>query len=130
MAIMEWTTELATGVSSMDEQHKILIGLMNRLHDENTAGKGKAVLLNSFKELASYTAKHFKNEEDYMESINYPDLKIHKMNHTKLLDQVANHLNQTETTGELNEDLFPFLKMWLKSHIKGIDTKYGAFANK
>ena len=44
--------------------------------------------------------------------------------------QLLQRLDQFEAAlrakGAAPEDLFPFLKMWLKAHICGIDTKYVA----
>jgi len=44
--------------------------------------------------------------------------------HVHLLERLAQFETEMRMSGEATEDLFSFLKMWLKAHICGIDTQY------
>ncbi len=86
MAFFNWTSDLASGNSQIDSDHKQLIGLLNKLHDAMSAGKGNAVLGTILDELISYTATHFKREEMLMQQIGYADFVSHKAEHVKLVE--------------------------------------------
>ena len=124
--LFEWNDELELGVSEMDDQHKVLIDKINclitKLDEENSAP------IEEFKNLASYVVLHFDDEEKYMSEINYPGLEVHKTIHKQLLGKVSEFQVKLEN-GDLEKDkLINFLKMWLRSHIMGIDMKYGTFS--
>jgi len=44
MEIFHWTADLATGNGMIDQDHRHLIALVNKLNDAMTGGKGNAVL--------------------------------------------------------------------------------------
>lgn len=126
MAWYEWNKELDIHVTEMNDEHKVLIGLMNRLHEEMQTGKPKEALQKTFGELVTYTRRHFEDEEQYMYSINYPGLSTHKLIHAKLLNQLDGHYDAFQRGhGGVGPQVFEFLKVWLNAHIKGIDMQYG-----
>ncbi|MDB2425964.1 hemerythrin family protein [bacterium] len=131
MAFFTWDDKYDLGVNDMNGEHKILIEKMNKLHDLNQAEAPKAELRKAFDEFVNYTVKHFEDEEKYMESIDYPELRVHLIHHKNLLDKVtgfSNDFNRPEVT-KLDDKFFKFLSVWLSAHICGIDMKYGDFAN-
>lgn len=126
MAWYEWNTNLDIHVTEMNDEHKVLIDLMNRLHDEAETRKPKNVLQKTFQELVKYTRQHFHDEENYMYSINYPGLPTHRLIHAKLLTQLDGHYDAfVKGDGTVSVAVFDFLKMWLNAHIRGIDIQYG-----
>lgn len=124
MALMEWSKDLTLEVQNMDDQHKVLLGLMNRLYEDHMNGANYFALKDTFEELAEMTTIHFKEEEEYMESIEFPGLATHKVIHQDLLKKFSMHQALFNEKQALNEEFFVFLKFWLRSHIMGIDTKY------
>jgi hemerythrin len=72
-------SKFSVSVASMDQEHQQLILIMNRLHEMNQAKATKPELMGILKELATYTVKHFKDEEAYFEKLpNYPHAAAHK----------------------------------------------------
>lgn len=124
MPFLEWNDSLDVKVEAMNNEHKELIRLMNELYDKVEAKANKEILTKSLVALKEYTIKHFDDEEKYMESINFTDLKTHKAVHKNLLDKIADFEGKFLETGNIGQDFFDFLSFWLRSHIKGIDTKY------
>lgn len=125
----DWQPRYALGIGPMDDAHKRLMSIMNRLHEQRAAKEAKPLLRRTLKELADYTRQHFSEEEAYMASIAFPGLERHKRIHVDLLGQLDEHLGAFETgTGELSDAFFAFLKTWLSAHIVGIDGKYGEHA--
>jgi len=117
------------GVESMDREHKTLVGYMNTLHALHAERAPRAALGKALKDLASFTTRHFADEEAYMQSIGFPELKTHAILHKSLLERVGGFVAEFERTGALTDAFFAFLKMWLKAHICGIDAKYARHRN-
>ncbi len=119
----EWRDEYMLRVQEMDEEHKILVGFINKFIDtlnEDILSETKL----AFQNMCEYTIKHFADEEAFMASMNYQEIDAHKRIHTRLLAQMGSYGEQLER-GELNEQkLVAFLKNWLVSHIMGVDMKY------
>ena len=131
MSIMDWSPSFSLGVKSMDDEHKQLISIMNRLHDENARNLPQAELLKIIDELVAFTLKHFADEEKYMADIQFPELDRHKLIHQDLLSKLKTNIQAYRaTSGPVPESLFDFLRIWLSAHIQGVDMKYGEFSRK
>ncbi len=125
MPILEWSQGLDIGVNEMNDEHKKLLAIMNKLYDRNKAGAVKAELESIIQDLANYTVKHFSDEEAYMEKIQFPELSVHKIIHQNLLRTFAEQVEKFKKgDGKVSDGFFGFLKLWLTAHIQGIDTKY------
>jgi hemerythrin len=126
---VEWTENLSVGIQEIDEQHKVLINLINRLFDETivhqaTAGVTEQVL----QELVEYTMVHFAVEESLFRIFEYPDIENHMHRHVELKTQVLD-LQKKIKAGQtvVNADLLMFLKKWLTNHILQEDKLYAPF---
>lgn len=127
MAYLEWTTDLDVGVANMNDEHQKLIELMNRFAELADAGASRAQATAALDALGKYTMEHFRDEEAMMARMRFPELDKHKLIHQALLRQFGEHADNFGRTGQ-HQELLMFLKVWLKSHIKGVDTKYGKHA--
>lgn len=128
MPFIEWNDRLSVNISSIDRQHKTLIGYINKLNDALTEGKADALLSFILKGLASYTQAHFIYEEMLLQKYHYPETKEHQTAHGKLflkVDEFKARLEQGDTGFAL--ELLEFLKKWLNNHILRDDTAYSAF---
>lgn len=125
---MEWNSELDIGVEEMNDQHKKLLDLMNILYSDFNLKVPFEKAKITLDELKNYTIQHFKEEEEYMESVNFDGLVNHKLIHQQLLNKFEELYLEMLDSKEFNQKFFEFLKFWLTSHIKGIDTKYASFA--
>ena len=123
-SMFTWKANYDLGVDAMNDEHKTLIALMDRLYQEHENGAAYETLANTIDELGAYTVKHFKDEEEFMESIEFPDLKVHKLIHEDLLKKFARHVETFKTSREIDPNFFNFLQLWLSAHIQGIDMKY------
>ena len=82
--LLEWNENLSVGVPSIDEQHKVLLGLLNELFDATQAGKGQAALGKVLNELADYTVYHFQYEESLFAQTGYGAALDHTKEHDEL----------------------------------------------
>ncbi|MFO1012571.1 MAG: bacteriohemerythrin [Caulobacteraceae bacterium] len=129
MPIMNWDQSLDIGVEAMNAEHREILDLMNKIYDARAAGRDGVIINGLVSQLGVCCTKHFADEERYMAQIGYPELESHKLLHKKLLLTFGEHAAQIKDAGGKPTDaFFNFLKFWLSSHIKGIDTKYAAHA--
>ena len=54
MALFEWKNDLSVGIAEIDRQHKVLIDLINQLHDAMLTRKTKEVMSGNLKGLLDY----------------------------------------------------------------------------
>jgi hemerythrin len=128
MALFNWSDEYSVNIKEIDEQHKVLISLINELHDKMRVGKAKEILAEILEKLIHYTNYHFKYEENLFTSHGYPDSSIHKTVHIGLVHQVK-EIKSNFDSGKvvLSMDVMNFLKGWLGNHILGTDKKYSSY---
>ena len=130
MATFSWTADLATGNGMIDQDHKHLIALVNKLNDAMVSGKGNAVLGPILDELIAYTVSHFGREERLMQQIRYTDYSAHKAEHEKLVGEVQ-ELRGKFASGALtlSSKVYLFLCDWLNTHIKSADVRLAKAAS-
>ncbi len=126
---MEWNNNLDVGVNDMNNQHKKILDLMNKMYDSYKNGDAFESYEPYLDELRSFTVQHFKEEEEFMESINFEGIAGHKQIHASLLETFQNHYDEIKGSKSLNDKFCAFLKLWLSAHIQGIDVKYGQVYN-
>ena len=130
MSLITWTKEeFGTSVTIADDQHKVLFGLLNDLHDA-VPGGDRAAIGAKLDALVTYVVDHFAEEERLMTSTGYPDYDAHKAEHTKLLETcggVAAKFHSGEL--DITQDTTAFVKDWLVTHIPNVDKHYGPYLN-
>jgi hemerythrin len=128
MALITWNDTLSVNIKEIDDQHKCLIELVNKLHDSMKAGKGNTIIGPILSDLLSYTSFHFSTEEKYFKQYAYPEYLRHKMQHDELT-QKTKALDASHKEGKLTItiEVMAFLKDWLSTHILESDKKYSAF---
>lgn len=127
----EFTEQYMTGIPLVDKEHEMLFEIIGRanelvkaelLHDKYDEIVG---ILN---ELRDYTKEHFRDEEEYMEGIQYPGLGAQKLAHQAFVSKLEEiDLEQVDQNQqEYLEDLMEFLFGWLSNHILKSDKLIGA----
>ncbi len=125
----EWNNKLDVHVEAMNDEHKMIIALMNQMHDEVEQKAPHEKVLKTIAELEAFAVTHFSEEEAYLESIKYPGVRQHQEIHKKLLERYAIQKEEfIKSNGQTAPQFFSFLKVWLSSHIMGIDSHYGEFS--
>lgn len=129
MAYMRWKPEMSVGMEELDEDHRFLIKVINRLA-ENSAGDGNAEAVGEcLASLRNYAEFHFAREEDVMRACGYSTLSEHRDEHRAFSGQIADVARSFETGGPdagmvVNEALLTYLKDWLTHHILVVDMGY------
>jgi hemerythrin len=126
---VEWSDALSVGIQEIDEQHKVLINLINRLFDETVVNQAPIKVTEEIlTELVEYTKVHFAVEESLFRIFDYPEIETHMSRHADLKAQVLDlqkKINQVQTV--INSELLMFLKKWLTNHILQEDKLYAPF---
>ena len=123
--LIEWTDDLSVGVQEIDEQHKVLVNLLNKLYEAIITSNEDHMIKSILQELIQYTVIHFAVEESLMRIFNYPNYEEHKKQHALLVEQVLQLQNNVERNeSELSLDTLNFLRHWLTEHIMGEDMRY------
>ncbi len=130
MAMITWDISLRVGVDIVDNQHKKLVDLINRLYDAMIAGKGRQALGGILSELIDYTVTHFNTEENLFRQYGYPGAPDHIKEHHHLT-KTAKELQTASDSGKttITLDVMNFLKDWLVNHIMKSDKSFGPFLN-
>jgi hemerythrin len=120
--MFEMKEKFKTGIALIDVEHEKLfeIGekayqLLINPYDIDKYDKIVDVIV----ELKEYTIYHFKDEEDYMESIKYKRLFTQKMDHAFFIQKLDDvNLNKVdENQDEAIMGILTFLNDWLVNHI-------------
>ncbi len=125
MSLITWSDNYSVKVSTIDNQHKKLVEIINNLHDAMKTGKGKEAIGKTLNELVSYTKYHFSAEEEMMKKHNYPGFIAHKREHDLLTQKVVDFENDFRAGKSLlTLEVMNFLKKWLVDHILNTDKQY------
>jgi methyl-accepting chemotaxis protein len=126
--LLPWSKKLELGIQSIDQQHRELVRLINKLNSAMRERKGAKEAEKILTNLAQYTQKHFSYEESLLEKHNYKDINAHKKFHRELIADVTSFKNSFEQgKAGLSMDIMNFLIDWLKSHILKTDKAYVTF---
>ncbi len=131
MSFLNWTDEMSVNVKEIDNQHKKMIKIINKLYNAMEKRKPRDVLENVLDELIEYADIHFGTEEKYFEKFGYTKKKEHRKEHKDFVVKVLDfRKGYREGRLLLSADIMEFLKDWLKTHIMGSDKKYSKLFNK
>lgn len=121
----KWTNEFSVGIEEIDNQHKVLFELINRMFIAALKREDHRVSLEILDALVDYTKTHFALEERLLASAGYEKLAEHQMEHRAFIDKLgtmAQKFLAEEKT--ITFELINFLKHWLKEHILETDMAY------
>ncbi len=119
----EWDDKFSVGEERLDNQHKYLFQLSNKIQDADKS-EGKHYVMELFK----YTKIHFGEEEDHLKDIGFTGLVGHMELHNKLITDLSTMVERYSGTQENIDDLAVFLYKWLTDHILTKDMKYATFS--
>ncbi len=137
MSFFEWEPRFSVGIAEIDQQHKNLIGLINRLYEAMQPGKQgtfdstvKELVTQAsvIEEMINYSHYHFSTEEKYMGKYLYPGFKEHKKEHESFIGEVGRFKADFDDGKVLlSVQIMEFLKKWLGDHILGTDKRFEPF---
>jgi len=126
--IFNFDDEFKLGIEAADIEHGKLVNMLNRTHE--LLGEGKRDVAREYfnKTLSAYVLEHFNNEETFLKSIGFPQLKEHKRIHAnfrKSFEELAPKIEKADDAAfrQALADTFA----WIIHHIGKTDKKYADY---
>ena len=120
-----WEDKYSVGVVEIDNQHKKIFDIINKLLDLISTNAAKESLGGVIESLVAYKTEHFATEEKYFKEFNYEDAEEHVKEHNKFNEKLSEMKSKyPELTIEFAFELIDFLEDWLIIHLMTADQKY------
>jgi hemerythrin len=118
-----WLREFECGIKDIDDYHKKLFWWVNQLFDHVGKNQDEARYFDEVRDwLAQTVVDHFRIEEDYMKSVDYPSFDPHKIEHDLFVMSFRDTVELFVSTGTVDVlALARFLKSWLFHHVENFD---------
>lgn len=128
MSLIEWNDSLSVNIETIDEQHKVLVDMINNFYTHIVDKSNKELMADLIAKMKDYTVYHFSYEEKLLEENGYKESERHKEEHQVFIDKVED-LEKRYNQGQivLSLEVTNFLKNWLTNHIKGTDMEYSEY---
>lgn len=127
---IQWAETYTLGIAEIDNQHRQLVAITDRLFQAIMDEKGEVVLLDILNDIKEYATYHFDYEEKLLRQNGYPlaELGGHIEEHEKLKKQVAGFIEEYESDpAVMDVSLFGFLRSWTDEHMRQTDSEYVTF---
>jgi hemerythrin len=128
MPFMKWNPDLEIGIREVDEQHKMLVNMINELHDSILDGSDQEKMNDTLTGLLFYAETHFESEENLFDKYGYPEANKHIKEHNDFIMKITDNFEKLKKGNlVLSVDIAKFLKDWLSNHVMIKDKKFKTF---
>jgi hemerythrin len=123
--LIEWKDSYRTGLEEVDYEHQELIQLINELHARLNDPDAPMTVPAFFGDLNRAITAHFALEERHMRDRNYDQLREHKGEHERLLDEIRDIMDAYEAMAETDRTAFlgKTLDDWFTIHFRTHDSR-------
>lgn len=126
MEIIEWTDGSQLDMPAIDDEHRQLAELINRLYRAIHVRQPLGTLRPFLAELEAYANAHFEGEEQLMRRHQRPahEIEMHAAEHDEFracLRSLAQDIEVGEIS--LRLDLWQFVTSWWNNHVLGTDRR-------
>ena len=128
MPFIEWNELLVTGIDGFDDDHRQLVGLLNKAYDDFILGSPNENVAEILNEMLRYAGHHFTAEETWMQQHAYPGLEAHRLEHEsfgKSVQVLQDGYNRGKQ--HISLEVLQFLKFWIRKHLLESDADYSHF---
>ncbi|MEI6306223.1 MAG: bacteriohemerythrin [Deltaproteobacteria bacterium] len=125
MPLFTWSDKYSIGNDEIDNQHKKLFDILNKLFDICVGKNDVDTLEAALDDLVSYTDYHFKFEEQHMRDVGYKKIGKHIVEHDYFKNEIIfAKRRQAQNKSNTDNKLIEFLSNWLIQHVTEEDRKY------
>lgn len=122
---LAWSEEFSVHVKLLDEQHKVMVSVINELIDCVNNGVEQAKIDEVIARLTNYKHHHFATEEKYFVEFNFEGAAEHVEAHRHFNEKIEGMKKQYANDAlAFTFNLLDFLEDWLINHIQTMDHKY------
>ncbi len=120
-----WKEIYSINNKQIDNEHKQLFDIAQEAFEIVNSSDRNSKIKNIITDLYDYLKTHFKHEEEYMLSINYPKLKEHENLHNEIIENINNFIKQLSTMSieVFEKELARIIDIALVQHIIQEDKK-------
>ena len=125
--LIAWSDKLSCGVKIIDEQHKVLVALVNEMFNHVTGHtvQEREYFNKVIHEIVSYIKTHFATEERILRATKFSGYADHKKEHETFVHDIIKNVRDYEDGKRFTLSVFTrFLRDWILSHIALIDKQY------
>jgi len=126
MPTIQWDQSMATGIDTVDAQHKQLIAWLNDLLAAVSQGRAGSEIQGLLDRLGTYSATHFGHEEECMTKYKCPAAEENLLAHKDFVVTLAalrDDFERDGATAHLVVRVEVEMLRWLTTHIKRTDTQ-------
>lgn len=124
LPLIEWKDHYSVGVDAVDHEHRELLELINRLHEELLAGGPEPAVPAFLGEIFRGISAHFALEERFMREHRYDQFGEHKEAHEELLEEIRDIMDGYRANPEqASQRLSRQLDAWFTVHFKTHDAR-------
>lgn len=128
MEVINWKNEFSVGIQEMDDQHKKLLSMINRLIAEQKTLTDPKTIADLLTEMTDYAQVHFRAEEYLMAEYGYDQKAKQEIQHQAFIDKTISFYSASDIGPNiLSAALLDYLGTWLVTHILHEDMKYKDF---
>jgi hemerythrin-like metal-binding protein/diguanylate cyclase (GGDEF)-like protein len=129
--IFSWNRNFETGHVAIDEQHKVLVGILNRLARHFASSDSDVNCERVLDELIDYSQFHFDAEEKIWTAVlgDRDVVRDHHKSHQLFFDQIQMYRSSKKPESDTLANLFDYLTKWLAFHILEGDRKMTLIAS-
>ena len=126
---VEWNGYLSVNVKTIDDQHKKLIEIANRIYNARLEGRSGDVEKGAVAELLNYGGEDLGREEALMIEKGYLAFSGHETMHDQFRSELKGLSSLQKEGVPVTDQLLEFLKKWLMGHVLKADKEAGLFLN-
>lgn len=128
---IQWNPNLyKIGIKLIDEQHNTLFSALEKLQNSFGKENEKEISTEIINFLLDYVQKHFKDEEEIMTSISFPNLDFHMEQHLNFIENCKEFRSMFDTEGpnkKLLLQIYNTVFKWLVEHISISDKEISKY---
>jgi hemerythrin len=130
MEKIKWSPDFTVGVEILDEQHKRIVLMVNRLIRAKDLPTGSETVSDLISQMLKYAQEHFKAEENLMDEYGFPLLDQHKQSHVNYRKKVGDLCKAVLVdVPTVPQVMLNYLIEWWQNHILEEDMAYKNFFN-
>lgn len=121
MILYSWKPAYELGIPRIDSEHRHFLDLLNELYAAMVRGEGETQLLATRSDLMRYVAHHFQGEEEFLASVDYPEVAGQRMQHQWFLHELESLALRDSGVSSAKLSL---MRDWFVDHILGTDKQF------
>ncbi|MDP7624888.1 MAG: bacteriohemerythrin [Rhodospirillales bacterium] len=125
MSELEWKESWSVGYNLLDEDHMVLINIINQVKASQENNKPIDWVL---QDLSDYVDLHFSREEEMMHIVGYSGFDEHVKEHRSFVEWLNtvkfSFNNNPQAKHYIADTVLDYLEVWLKNHILHTDMNY------